>query len=497
MAKGVLHLPGGLGVHPDPLAGTDVKPAALGELVGAHQRVEVGLHAVLEEFARLLELGVVPAQTHEQVASAHQRGAQRGLGNAAAPRSLDQHARKTRVHRQPQHLAADGGQRSVGQRAEDGQQRLRALHGFGVRPVQPVEFGRTFDPERVEQQDCFREVGALDFRSVLRGAGEMVAVGPEPPAGSRRGAARAAGPLVRTGAADLLDGQRLDAAFGIITGDARQAGVHDMTDAVNGHAGLGDVGGDDDLARVAGLKGAVLVVRRQVAMQREEQAPFGEPRATQGVDGRVDLAHAWHEHEDISRIAIADDALDGLGRPLRRGPLITVFRPVDRDGERASFGNEDRGRAFWILREITRDRLRFERRGHHHNFQVWTRRLLEALHQCECDVAEQVSLVKLVEHHDAYVAQFMVVLQPAQEDALRDEAEARGFRQMLLEPHLVTHFTAEPAAAFPRHPRRHGARGDPAGLQDHDAFRPATPASRSICGTCVVLPEPVAATRTS
>ena len=122
------------------------------------------------------------------------------------------------------------------------------------------------------------------------------------------------------------------------------------------------------------------------------------------------------------------------------------------------------------VREIAGDRFGIKGRGHDDNFEIRPRRLLDTLDPCECDVAEQVSLMKFVKHHNADVAQCRVVLQPTQEDAFRDEAQARGCGEMLLEAHLVTDFTAQFATALPRHPRRHRPRSHTPGLQDDDAF---------------------------
>jgi hypothetical protein len=66
--------------------------------------------------------------------------------------------------------------------------------------------------------------------------------------GAGSGAAGTALALVRAGPADGFQQQGTDAAFGIVAGDAGDAAVDDVADAIDGDAGLGDVGGDDDFA---------------------------------------------------------------------------------------------------------------------------------------------------------------------------------------------------------------------------------------------------------
>ena len=78
--------------------------------------------------------------------------------------------------------------------------------------------------------------------------------------------------------------------------------------------------------------------------------------------------------------------------------------------------------------------------------------------------------MELVEHHDADVVEIAVILEPAQQDPLGDEAQPRGPGKMVLETDLVPDFAAELAVPFPRHPRGDGARCDPARLEDDDAL---------------------------
>jgi len=100
-----------------------------------------------------------------------------------------------------------------------------------------------------------------------------------------------------------------------------------------------------------------------------------------------------------------------------------------------------------------------ERGRHHHQPQVGAARALQAAEQSQCQVALQVALVKLVEHHAAGAFQIGVGEQAAGEHAFGQESQARRGAGDLLEAHLVTHGAAERLAAF----RRHVAGGQPGG----------------------------------
>src|SRR5437879_1170122 len=101
-------------------------------------------------------------------------------------------------------------------------------------------------------------------------------------AGSGRGPARAALALFGGGAADFLEEERVDASFGIVARHAGQTSVHHVTNAIDGHGSLGDVGSDDYFAeRIRGER-AILVFGRQLAVQWDERQPLVGARGAQG-----------------------------------------------------------------------------------------------------------------------------------------------------------------------------------------------------------------------
>ena len=300
------------------------------------------------------------------------------------------------MHGQSPHLVSDGRQIGIEQRTDHGEEALGSLHGLRIGFVEPVKAGGLADAERVQQQHDLREVAALNLRRVALVAIFVADDGPQAMTSARRGASGAAFALICTGAADGLQQQRADAALGIVTSHAGDAAVHDMADAVDGDAGLSDVGRDDHFAQRVRRKGAVLLLWFELAMQRDASHAFPRSQAAQGIERALDFATSRHEDEDVAGVFVVQDALDGL-RGLHGDRALIRHREIaDLDGKTLPFGDEDRA-----LVQIRRHRLGIQRGGHHHHRQIRPLGLLKVLHQSQRHIAEQVSLVKLIKDHRA------------------------------------------------------------------------------------------------
>ena len=92
LLAGLLHLAGDLGVDTVAAAAIKAEAVRFGEVVGSHQRDEVGVRALLEHLTRGLGLGIITIQAGEQIATTDQGGAQGGIGHTAALAGLDQHS---------------------------------------------------------------------------------------------------------------------------------------------------------------------------------------------------------------------------------------------------------------------------------------------------------------------------------------------------------------------------------------------------------------------
>ena len=104
-------------------------------------------------------LAIAP-KPNRKVAPADQRGAQRCRRHAVVFRRFNQHARITRVHRQPQHLPADVRQLLALRidRTEQMQQLFCAFNGLWIWFIEPIELRGFANAQRMQQQHDFGQI---------------------------------------------------------------------------------------------------------------------------------------------------------------------------------------------------------------------------------------------------------------------------------------------------------------------------------------------------
>ena len=284
----------------------------------------------------------------------------------------EQHARVARVRGEGEHASAERGDRARAiERAEIGEQRERAFEGAGVGCFEPAKLCNVLHPARLQGEHDFGEVEPLHLGQLLRGPVVMLALGPQPHAAARRGAARAARALLGAGAGDALDEQRIDAAVRIEARDLRLPSVDDHAHAVDGQRSLGDVRGDDDLAPFAPRHRGVLLGGGQFAVQREHGALASGAGVADGGNGAADLVRAGHENEHIA-FGLPADALEFLRRGVPHGEITKrLFEVLHIDRKRPpARGQQLAGR------EIFLQRARVERGGHDDEFEIGPPRFL-------------------------------------------------------------------------------------------------------------------------
>ena len=106
-----------------------------------------------------------------------------------------------------------------------------------------------------------------------------------------------------------------------------------------------------------------------------------------------------------------------------------------------------------------------ERSRHHYQAQIGTAAALQAAEQGQGQIALQVALVELVEHHAGGALEVGIGEQTAGEHAFGQEAQPRGGAGDFLEAHLVTHGAAHRFAALRGHEARGQAGGQAAGFE--------------------------------
>ncbi|MNO55022.1 hypothetical protein D3C76_455050 [compost metagenome] len=343
--------------------------------------------------------------------------------------AAQQQMRDTRMRRQLGHGLAVFAEVVTAARLEGIEPRQQVLglgEGGRGRLVEPAQLLGRHTPAR-QLQGQAGQVGLHDLGAAVGGQLVMLGLGPQAVTHAGLQAAGTAGALSGTGARDALGVQTSHAAARVETRYPGQACVDHHAHAVDGQAGLGDVGGQHHFAQALGRRvdGRTLGVEIELAMQRAKQ-DLGAlaQRFLQALVHPADLGLTWQEYQHTASLvsqclqhAIHYPWLDELTR-LERPP------PTDVDGVHAAFAADHRG----IIQQ-PRKALALQGRGHQQNLQwrVVPQQLPAIQAQCQGQVGIKAALVKFVEDHQPHPLQRRVGLQAAGEDAFGHYLDA-GFR---------------------------------------------------------------------
>ncbi len=425
----------------------------------AHAPLRGGIGAaVAEALHRLLQIAAAVALVQ------HRSQPRRRTGEVQGPGS-DQHVAEARRGRQAPDLAAMR-RDAAGfvDRAERTQQLGGVTPGRRGRRIEQGQLRHVGAPGRQLKGEA-RQVGGEDFRRVVRRQRGMLVAAPQ--AVGRAGAetAGAAGALVGAGARDALRLQAIGASAEVEAGDARIAAVDHGAHALHRQAGLGDVGGENDLAAAVArwLQRGVLLGGGQVAVQGRQVYAAGGARFEQAL--RIaDFAAAGKEGEDV--------ALGFVERPQRA--LAHRLAQLGAGARRhvAHIHRVELAATLDNLRVAKEggDASRIQRRRHHQHPQRLIQRGARVQGQRQGEIGVEAALVELVEDHQAYAGQFRVGLQAPRQQALGDDLDACRGRDPAVEADLVAHRLADLLAQQPGHAGGAGAGGDAPWLQHHDAL---------------------------
>src|SRR5882724_873183 len=154
-------------------------------------------------------------------------------------------------------------------------------------------------------------------------------------------------------------------------------------------------------------------------MERNQRQALGCVYGADRPDGGVDLPHAGHEHEDVSRLTGIDDVLYNIGRLVGSRPFVRNAEVSYLDRKTLAFGNKNGagdssgggliGSSGSRVRfKILRDGFCFERGGHYGQLEIWPLILLQMFDQRQRDVAEQVALMEFVKQDHSNLRQHSV-----------------------------------------------------------------------------------------
>ena len=178
-----------------------------------------------------------------------------------------------------------------------------------------------------------------------------------------------------------------------MAGHARHAAIDHRADAFDGDGAFGHVGGEDNLAAAARPHGAVLFLGRLIAVQRQQQPAVACGQRRAGRLRAADFGRAGQEDQHVALLRTP-------GQPPQRGGHLLferrrgVRRVLDFQRVLAALGAHHARVA-----QVCGHGRGIERGGHHHQAQIGPAGALQAAEQRQRQVAFQVALVELVEHH--------------------------------------------------------------------------------------------------
>ena len=180
--------------------------------------------------------------------------------------------------------------------------------------------------------------------------------------------------------------------MGIIAGDARQARIDDHGDPVDRQGSFCHIRRNDDLAGGASRDRLVLLGGRKLAMQGQQNAAAGHTMID-FPDSPLDFISARHKDEDVA-VSLIKVLGDGVGGEF---PRRIVSRIV------AQVLNLHRVSSTLTGLEFTGSHIALQlsalqRCRHDDNLDIRARRILELESAGQADIAEEVTLVKLVEN---------------------------------------------------------------------------------------------------
>ena len=242
--------------------------------------------------------------------------------------------------------------------------------------------------------------------------------------------------------------------------------VDDDVDALDRERRLGDVGGQHDsppTGRGRPQCGVLLLERHGAGQPANVDAALRQVAERTG--DAVDLGDPGQEDEHVTRLLSQRRA---HGRDDRRFQpvLAAAGQPAHVDGVRGAGRRDDRCGAC-VRGQQAGEASGLGGRRHREDAQIRAPARCRVDRQGQPDVRREVAFVDLVEHHGGDAGQLRRLLQPTRQHPLGHHLDPGVPPDAPLVPRLVAHELADRRARQVGHPGRHGAGGQPAGLQ-HD-----------------------------
>ncbi len=390
-----------------------------------------------------------------------------GLGRAQA-RGRDDHAREPRRQGKGAQAASGLGKAPVRpDRGEVAQHRAGLVQGRRGRRIQEGQRAGIGDAPfgAIEHQPGQVRRDDLGAGEGLERAGP--GLGPEPPAHARLGPARPTPALVHGGPGGAGGHEPGQPEAGLVDRHPRETGIDHDAHALDGQRGLGDAGGEHDLAGAERGRRhrPVLLGRRQGAVERGDRG-LGSDAPLQRRGDPADLALSRQKGQDGARIG-PQGAQDRIGHRVLDPSVRIALGVAGLDREGAPFRCDDRCAA-----QQVRDAGAVQGRRHHQDAQVLAQAGLRVERQGQAEIGVEGAFVELVEQHGADAGEFRIVEDHAAEDALRHDLDPGAARDLGAEADAQADGVADALAERAGHALGRGPSGEAARLQQDDLAAP-------------------------
>ncbi len=214
--------------------------------------------------------------------------------------AVDQQAGDARVRRQPRHGAPQFRHAVVFERAETAQKGDCLRDRGGRRRFGPGKAGHVLLAEAQQVQHRAGQVHTANLRFGLFRPGAVSHRAPQPDADTRLRAAGAAGTLIRRRPRDRRESQSVQSHTRVEDQGTRQARIDHAGHALDCYRRLGHVGRQNDLPARLRQQGRVLLLGRQVAVQRQHREGARRGPRFEVPRGLADLVHPGQKHKQIA-----------------------------------------------------------------------------------------------------------------------------------------------------------------------------------------------------
>ena len=281
---------------------------------------------------------------------------------------------------------------------------------------------------------------------------------PEPVTHTRPESSGAAGTLIGGGLCDAYRYKSRQPAIRIEARHTRPAGIDHHTHAFDGQAGLGDGGGQDNLAAAVGIgrDGAVLLRLRQIAIERAEQYARTHRIGVQQRQTAADFSGTGQEGQHIAVLLLHCRA-DRHGHVARNVALVGRGAVQDLDRIAATLAAQHR------RTEQLRDSTGIQRRRHHQQAQILAQSALRVQAQGQTQIGIEMALVEFIEDYQTDAVEAGIALQAARKYRLGHNLDARARADLGLETDTIADgftdlFTEQSSHEHGCGPRRQTAR---------------------------------------